>query len=636
LHVTFRLRRGDRRLTRRRSALLTIASVLCALVPLAGAATADAAPQASVTDVVVAESATQSVVAQFTIVLSEPSVSPVSVTAGTLDGTATSLDYGRRTPVAINFAPGETRKLYNVNLKDDLVDEFEEFFYLQLTNPQGGVTIGDAFGMASVQDNDGPPTLSFSDVSLNEPGTSYANATFTLSLDRKSEKPISVRVDTTPGTADNADYSTRSAVTVQFPAGVTSRPVSVPVRPGDTVDEFDETFHLDASVPFNVTIGDGRGTATIIDDDPPPTLSINDVSVVEGDSAYVNATFSVSLAQRSGKPVNVVVNTSADTAGSSDYSTRSNVLLSFPAGTTSRPISVPVRPDTVDEFNETFNANLSSPSNATILDGTGVATIEDNDAPPLISIGDVSVVEPFSGETSARVAVTLSARSEKPITVQHTTTGGDATPGVDYQARSNTISLPAGTTSTTTGVNVFADNSREPDEVFYRQISNAVNATIDDAFGASTIAANCYDKEPSSAPTAMDLGSVAGDSGAEQVFSPAGASICPGDVDWYKIELRETDQANDVYHSASLHLDVPDVAMNGDVDMHVFDEEGDAASYDSSDNSGTLDEDIWYWYDDTSLDDTAYFWVQIIGKPDPATGAPATNDYTLSVTGNTE
>ncbi len=61
----------------------------------------------------------------------------------------------------------------------------------------------------------------------------------------------------------------------------TSKTVTVDVA-GDALDEFDETFTVDLSNPTNVVIDDGSGTGTIADDDPPPTVSIDDVTVDRG------------------------------------------------------------------------------------------------------------------------------------------------------------------------------------------------------------------------------------------------------------------------------------------------------------------------------------------------------------------
>ena len=625
-------RRGTRRQSRRITARLTIATALCALAPLAGAASAHAAPVVSASDVSVTEPTGSNTTATFTISLSEPSLMPVTVDVVTGTGTAGSADFGRRTVSTLSFAPGQTSKPYNVTVYGDNIDEDTETFFVQLSNPTGGASVTDAFGEATITDDDEPSAISINDVSINEPGATYQNATFTVSLNRRSEKSISVRVDTAAGTANGADYSSRSNVTLLFPPGTTSRTVSVPVRPGDSIDEDNETFHLDASQQVNATLADGRGTATIIDDDLPPTISINDVTKLEPHPTYDNAVFTLTLSQPSSRTITVNASTAADTATTADFSPRNSVAVTFPAGATSRQFAVPIRPDFTDEFDEKFNVNLSGPANASLSDGTGVGTITDDDLPPDVSIGDVTVVEPFTGETSARVAITLNRASGKPVTVTHQTSDNSATGGSDYQARTNSVTIPAGNTQTTVGVNVFADNFRETDETFNRGLTAATNATINDGFGLTTISANCYDKEPSTAPTAMDLGSIASDAGDEQVVSPAGASICANDVDWYKVQLRETDQVNNVFHSAALHLDVPDVLANGDIDMHVYDDEGDAVSYDSSVNPGTNDEDLYYWYDDTALDDTAYFWVQIEDKHGVLT--PQVNDYTLTVTGN--
>ena len=65
---------------------------------------------------------------------------------------------------------------------------------------------------------------------------------------------------------------------------------------GDTLDEIDETFTVTLSDPTNATIADGIGLGTILDDDAPPALSVNDVTVTEGDAGTVDAVFTVTLA----------------------------------------------------------------------------------------------------------------------------------------------------------------------------------------------------------------------------------------------------------------------------------------------------------------------------------------------------
>lgn len=113
------------------------------------------------------------------------------------------------------------------------------------------------------------------------------------------------------------------------------------------------------------------------------TLSINDLSIVEGDSGTADAGFTVSLSAASTFTITVAYATTngTATAESNDYEARSGTLIIF-AGQTTGTISVPVNGDGSAEPNETFSVNLSSPSNATIEDGQGIGTIVNDDGPP--------------------------------------------------------------------------------------------------------------------------------------------------------------------------------------------------------------------------------------------------------------
>jgi probable HAF family extracellular repeat protein len=106
---------------------------------------------------------------------------------------------------------------------------------------------------------------------------------------------------------------------------------------------------------------------------------------------------------------------------------------------------------------------------------------------PTVSIADVSVTE---GDTGTRIAVlnlTISPMSTGAVTVNYSTANGSAVAGIDYDAAGGTLTIPAGRTSWAVGITVRADRKREPDEVFFVNLSNAVGATITDAQGVGTI-----------------------------------------------------------------------------------------------------------------------------------------------------
>jgi len=115
-------------------------------------------------------------------------------------------------------------------------------------------------------------------------------------------------------------------------------------------------------------------------DDDDAMISINDVTVREGQTEQTAAIFTVSLSTMSTRTVSVRASTanSSATAGA-DYLPLSNVLLSFPSGTTNQTFVVQILGDTVTEPNATFRVNLTSAVTGFIADAQGVGTILDDD-----------------------------------------------------------------------------------------------------------------------------------------------------------------------------------------------------------------------------------------------------------------
>jgi hypothetical protein len=111
-------------------------------------------------------------------------------------------------------------------------------------------------------------------------------------------------------------------------------------------------------------------------------LAVNDVTVTEGTGGPPTpATFTVSLlGGASPTPVTVNFATANGTATApADYAA-STGTVTFAPGETTKPVTVAVVPDAVDELNETFTLNLSSPSTGVgIADGQGIGTIIDDD-----------------------------------------------------------------------------------------------------------------------------------------------------------------------------------------------------------------------------------------------------------------
>jgi endonuclease/exonuclease/phosphatase family metal-dependent hydrolase len=208
-------------------------------------------------------------------------------------------------------------------------------------------------------------------------------------------------------------------------------------------------------------------------------LSIGDVVGKEGTGAGTTTfTFVVHLTPAAAVPVTVDVATADGTAqAGSDYAAVSTTVT-FPPGATQQAVSVVVSHDSLYEPDETFFVRLTNPSQATVVDGEGVGTILNDDELPTLRVNDVVVKEGNSGTTAVSFLVKLSTASSLPVTVSYATVDRTATAGSDYDAVSGSLSFPPGTTSLPVVVNVNGDLVREPNEIFFLQLTSVTNATI--------------------------------------------------------------------------------------------------------------------------------------------------------------
>jgi len=131
-----------------------------------------------------------------------------------------------------------------------------------------------------------------------------------------------------------------------------------------------------------------------------PTISINNVTVIEPTAGTTTATFTVSLSVASTRQVTVrfkTMNLTATAPG--DYSARPLTTLTFPPGVTTQTVTVTVNSDNVPERVETFLVSLSEPSsNATIAVGQGIGTIHEKcECPARVQFGAQFAVPMLNG-----------------------------------------------------------------------------------------------------------------------------------------------------------------------------------------------------------------------------------------------
>ncbi len=224
--------------------------------------------------------------------------------------------------------------------------------------------------------------LTVDDVSLNEGNAGTTTFTFTVSLSQPAGPGgVTLDIATADGTAfAPGDYTSKSLTGQTIPAGSSTYSFSVLVN-GDTSPEINESFFVDVTNVIGATVTDGQGQGTIVNDDAAPNLTINDVSLNEGNAGTTTFTFTASLSAPA--PPGGVTFDIATADGSAvapgDYTTKSLTGQTIPAGSSTYTFDVLVNGDTTPESSETFFVNITNAINAIPTDGQGLGTIVNDD-----------------------------------------------------------------------------------------------------------------------------------------------------------------------------------------------------------------------------------------------------------------
>ena len=457
---------------------------------------------------------------EFTVTLNPAAEGEVTVNWSTSDdtaeaGTPLSLSEGGRGDYRSNsgtltFLPGDTSKTVRVTVHGDNADEPDETFTVALSDPSEGVTIERGTATGTIFDADDTPTvtLKLTPDQIDEDG-GVSTVTATLSNPSSEDTTVTVSVP------DSEDYMLSANADLTIPAGSRDSTGAVTITAVDNNEDApDETVTVSGTADNDQGVTAPQDvTLTIIDDDGelPPSLSIDDLSAVEGQLMW----FTVRLSRAVSYPVTVRYALTDETAREFyDYDAYSGTLT-FDAGETEKRVFMAdAYEDDAIEESETFTVTLSEASGATIEDGTATGTIFDGNSEPLpkLSIDDSTGVE---GE-DLRFTVRLSRAVSYPVTVRYTPSeDGTARDDEDYVPFTDVLTFEAGETRKQVLVARLTDDvADEPDETFTVTLSYASGATIEDGAATGTI----FDNDgPPNVTLALDPISISEDGGASTV-----------------------------------------------------------------------------------------------------------------------
>ncbi len=438
-------------------------------------------PTASINDGSILEGNFGTTEAIFSVVLTRPLdfTETITISYFTADNTAVHLpnDFDYQ-PVSgtLTFAAGITTQNIIVPVVGDIVDEEDEYFYLFLTENEQ-VVIAKDYGVGTIL-NDDISTISINDVMVKEGDPLQKAAIFTITLSVPNERLVSVEYKTIDGTATaRQDYLAQQNILV-FQPGTTSQAITVPIL-NDAFSERNETFSVNLSNASRAVLTHsttstltGIGLATILDDDGPPTFYIApEVTVTEGDSGTMPATFIVSLWPPSTLPVQVSYDTITPTGTSDtdsvgfDYQSISGTLI-FTPGITQQSLNVPIIGDKVAEPTKTFWLKLSNAIQSTLGNNQGKGVIIDNDRAEMTLTPKVVIWEGAPESQTAIISVSLSVPSSEIVSVNYETGDETAKAGQDYTAVIGVLTFPPGSVVQTITVPIIDDKLIESTETF--------------------------------------------------------------------------------------------------------------------------------------------------------------------------
>lgn len=221
------------------------------------------------------------------------------------------------------------------------------------------------------------------------------------------------------------------------------------------------------------------------------TVAVEDVALLEGTGGATVARFTLRLSSPAPWPVTVGWTTADGTAAAPADYTAALGTAGFELGEVETTVEVEVNPDITHELDQTFRLLLRNAEGATISDGEAVATLTNDDPPPVVSVSPAVVGELDRASSTALFTVSLSHPTELGASVTYATADCTATAGADYTALTGSVTFaPNGALAATVPVTVRGDALAEGDETFFLALGSGSGATLGESLGDGVIRDN--------------------------------------------------------------------------------------------------------------------------------------------------
>ena len=366
----------------------------------------------------------------------------------------------------LTFLPGVASRTLTIATRQDTVGEGDQTFFVSLSAPSAGVVLGPQSTVTiTILDDEQVVRFASSSAVVTEGGLA------TITVQRAG--PASTRTTVAYATpATTADFFQASG-TLTFEPGITSRTFSVITR-ANTLDDGTRLVSLSLSnaqalpsviflPPVPLTITRPTMTLFIADDDAGGTIQFAAPAARFSENQpllpppFVGRRPAALSVTRTG--TNLASGVTVDyaviggTAINGTHYTLASGTLAFGAAQTTASISIPLIDNSLADHDRTVIIRLSNPQGGGILGTTQQATltITDDEQELQFSASGYSVLE----GTAATIMVTRTGPSGGTALVSYATSGGTATPKLDYLPVSGVLTFGPGVTSRTISVPTF-------------------------------------------------------------------------------------------------------------------------------------------------------------------------------------
>ena len=377
----------------------------------------------------------------------------------------------------LDFAKGVGTRTFTVATTEDTLNEADETFLVELTEPVGA-TITDAEATGTITNDDAAPTTLTLAVdadndtenvqsSLAENGgakTVKVTATLGGATQFDVDKTLTLIVgDDDDSATEGTDYTTVDDITLTIPAGDQNVEHTFTLTPtDDAFREDSETISFDATLA-DVTVTGASITLTSDDAAPAITLTVDadkDTDNVQTSLAEdggvktvrVTATLDGTTRLEEAADLTLAVGKNSDSATEgTDYTTVEDRTITIGAGVASVTHDFTLTPTNDDLYEGSETISLDGTLEGVAVTNTSL-TLTDDDAAPsgiTLSVSPAAVGEE-DGETKITVTATVngSTRYVDAKTVTVSVGGGTAISGTDYDAVANfDITIAAGEAS---------------------------------------------------------------------------------------------------------------------------------------------------------------------------------------------